>query len=294
MVASTRHETLIKAITDLGEEGGGKASKVEATLRLETAWNSTIDAINALSAERARQLTAAVVAVMINRSEKQTTRVLQGPPEFGSFHHMHRRPRDYESIPIATPAYGGKTVKHHRWVYHRSRVKAWWKKRSNKSDQAAADRQQKVKLARLLKQRADLADRLQRASVRLAAVDQELAQLNAKLFIANGTLEAATTEPQPWLITADGWVHDQAWLPLSPTEAITQILEEGGDIQWMPLTEALRDHHWAEGKTREAWADVWRAVAERERTRIDAGLAVIRVRRQSMGDGLPSKERMRS
>ncbi|BFI94954.1 MAG: hypothetical protein RSP_04640 [Rhodanobacter sp.] len=294
MVASTRHETLIKAITDLGEEGGGNARKSNANRAIASAWQATIEAIDALKDDRAKRLTAAVVAVMIDRSEKQATRVLQGPPRIGSFQHEHKNPKDFALIAMLTPAYDGKKVKRDRWVYNRNRVKGWWKKRQHKQNEAAEDRQQKIKIARLLKQRADLADRLQQTNTSMNAVDRQLAQLGVKLFIANATLEAATIEPQPWLITVDGWVQDQAWLPVSSTEAITQLLEEGGDIQWMPLAEALRDHPWSEEKTREAWADVWRVVAARERTRIDSGLAVIRVRGLSMGDGLPSKERLRS
>lgn len=296
MTASTRHETLIKAITDLGEDGGGKTWKIEASRQLDAIWQSAASAIDGLSAKRARRLTAAVVAVMIDRSEKQATRVLQGPPVPGSFHAEHQRPDDYDRVNLPTPALEGKLVKRARWVYARNGVQRWWKKRRGAQDGAKDDRQTRAKVARLLKQRADLADLMRRTAEKLERLDLELDQLRINLFTANATLDATTTEPQPWLFDAQGQVTDQAWLPVATTEEITQLLEAGGDIHWMPLTEALRDHVWAEEKTREAWANVWRAVVGRERSRIDAGLAVIREKRaHTLGEGLPAeKERFRS
>lgn len=290
MTASTRHETLIKAITDLGEEGGGKTWKIEASRQLDNIWGAAAAAIDALSAKRAKRLTAAVIAVMIDRSEKQSTRVLQGPPADGSFHADHTRPNGYDRVNLRTPALEGKLVKRARWVYERDLVKPWWKKRKGSQNQAKGDRQKQAKIARLLKQRADLADLLQRTAAKLGRIDQELAQLRVSLFTANGTLEAATIEPQPWILDAEGLVHDQAWLPVATTEEITQLLDAGGDIIWMPLTEALREHVWADGETREAWADVWRAAASREHTRIDSGLAVIREKQgHDLGKGLQAK-----
>lgn len=295
MTASTRHETLIKAITDLGADGGGKTWKIEASRQLDNIWDSAVAAINSLSAKRAKRLTAAVIAVMIDRSEKQATRVLQGPPVNGTFHADHTRPNGYDRVNLPTPALEGKLVKRARWVYERDLVKRWWKKRKGSQDRAKGDRQQQAKIARLLKQRADLVNVLQRTAAKLGRIDQELAQMRINLFTANGTLEAATIEPQPWILDAEGLVHDQAWLPVATTEEITQLLDAGGDIHWMPLTQALREYVWADGETREAWANVWRAAASREHTRIDSGLAVIREKQaHALGKGLQSKEKVRA
>ncbi|MFS6779591.1 hypothetical protein, partial [Staphylococcus aureus] len=86
MTADTKRDTLLKAISDLGEYGGGKTWRSGTSELCEEVWAKAIHAIERLSPERARRLTVAEVAVLIQRSEKQTIRVLQGPPVKGSFH----------------------------------------------------------------------------------------------------------------------------------------------------------------------------------------------------------------
>jgi len=277
MTANTRQETLIKAITDLGKDRGGRSwneGKFD--------WPTAAEAINALSPDRARQLTVSMVAVLLDRSEKQATRVLRGPPEAGSFHAEHHRPVDYNQIMKAVPAYGGKLVKRARWVYHRDRVKAWWGSRQHLQGSKKERREQQLKLDRLMKERSDLVDLLRRKSEELAQVDRALADFPMlHLFVANSTLKAAFDQPQPWIVDRAGRLRDNAWLPASETEEITALLEAGGDIEWMPLMQALTNRAWDGESVREAWANVWKALATRAQEAIDAVRAAARHERLS-------------
>ena len=265
MTAGTRHETLIKAITDLGEDGGGQSwheRKFE--------WHAAADAINALSPTRARQLTVSMVAVLLDLSEKQTTRVLRKPPDAGSFHATHNRPSDYDRIMAPVPAYAGKVVKRARWVYHRERVKAWWAVRLGEQEATKERQDRQRRLKELTKQRSDLADLMQRHAQELARMDADLEQLRMlNVFAANSTYEAATSAPQPWIVDEHGQLLDHAWLPVSSVEAITEVLETVGDIRWMPLSEALGGRQWRDDAVRDAWVSVWNGVAERAHARID-------------------------
>lgn len=277
MGADNRHETLIKAITDLGQDRGGRSwneGKFD--------WHTAAEAINALSPSRARQLTVSMVAVLLDRSEKQATRVLRGPPEAGSFHAEHHRPADYNQIMKAGSAYGGKLVKRARWVYHRDRVKAWWGSRQRLQTNTKEQREQQKKLDRLMKERSDLVDLLRRKSDELAQVDRALAELRMlNLFAANSTLKAALDEQQPWIVDPAGRLRDNAWLPVSATDEITELLDAGGDIEWMPLMRALTDRAWESESVREAWVAVWLALALRAQVTIDASRAAARYERLS-------------
>lgn len=293
MTASSRHETLLKAINDLAEEGGGETWRRKAGADLEQAWDATVRAIDALKAESARQLTEAVVAVMFRVGERQARRVLQGPPTTHTFQEERKslRPRGYRRISVAVKANDGKYVERSRWVYDRDLARAWWNARKKANDPAAARRRQ-AQIARLLKQRSDLDAVIGQAKKKQQGIDRALAELGVQLFLTNGTLEAVTVEPQPWLVDADGQIRDQAWLPLSPAEEITLLLEEDGEILWMTLAEALRDHVWIEEETRDAWARIWHSVVAREQSLISAGLAGMRDERaRTLGSGLPENER---
>lgn len=253
---------------------------------LTGAWGAAKRALQRLPAPRCNKLFVGEVAVLFERTYRQTNDVLND--EFKTSP-LHKKGVDYKFVSETRMRENPNTHRFEErtenvWVYRRDAVEPWWQTYLDRVGRSRAEIAKKAadgkKAERLTKER-------ERLAKRLAAIDEQLAAVSGVCaFMAlttRASLAGVTRDRHPFIIQASGTIVDHALLPSCDADTIAAALTEGAYIDTLTLQQALR-RPWVDMERWQVWRGVWDHAVDHARVALDVHRAQVLTDRAGDGD----------
>jgi hypothetical protein len=298
-VGLTKEETLRQTIIDLAvalkklspADGAAWEAQV-ARIRekggsdLTGAWEAAKRALQSLPAPRCNKLFVGEVAVLFERTYRQTNDVLTD--EFQTSP-LHKKGVDYKFVSETRMRENPNTHKFEErnqnvWVYRRDAVEPWWQ---TYLDRVGRSRAEIAKKAAAGKTAERLSKERERLAERMAVIDRKLAAIpSVCAFMAlttRASLAGVTSDRHPFIMQANGAIVDHAQLPSCDTDTIAAALTEGAYIDTLTLQQALR-RAWVDMDRWQVWRIVWDHAVDHARIALDFHRAQVLTDRAGDGD----------